>query len=130
MVGGLLGADPLTVRGAVTASDAQPPKVDFYRAIDNSPSILHPATSDGVTNIINATKHATKLPNGCALACHMQMSHEDKIYIKDSQSRDVLLSTGYYTSGRSEEHTSELQSLMRISYAVFCLKKKKTKIKK
>src|SRR3546814_9205113 len=28
-------------------------------------------------------------------------------------------------TGRSEEHTSELQSLMRISYAVFCLKKKK-----
>src|SRR3546814_1496676 len=31
------------------------------------------------------------------------------------------------TDGRSEEHTSELQSLMRISYAVFCLKKKKKK---
>src|SRR3546814_1736778 len=30
-------------------------------------------------------------------------------------------------SARSEEHTSELQSLMRISYAVFCLKKKKKK---
>src|SRR3546814_3131063 len=30
------------------------------------------------------------------------------------------------TGPRSEEHTSELQSLMRISYAVFCLKKKKT----
>src|SRR3546814_5377448 len=30
--------------------------------------------------------------------------------------------------GRSEEHTSELQSLMRISYAVFCLKKKKRSI--
>src|SRR3546814_8678793 len=30
---------------------------------------------------------------------------------------------------RSEEHTSELQSLMRISYAVFCLKKKKQKSK-
>src|SRR3546814_1482862 len=29
-------------------------------------------------------------------------------------------------SSRSEEHTTELQSLMRISYAVFCLKKKKT----
>src|SRR3546814_9808446 len=29
---------------------------------------------------------------------------------------------------RSEEHTSELQSLMRISYAVFCLKKKNTKL--
>src|SRR3546814_4565946 len=32
-------------------------------------------------------------------------------------------------SGRSEEHTSELQSLMRNSYAVFCLKKKKIKNK-
>src|SRR3546814_4756180 len=31
-----------------------------------------------------------------------------------------------YRKGRSEEHTSELQSLMRISYAVFCLKKKKS----
>src|SRR3546814_10215485 len=31
--------------------------------------------------------------------------------------------------GRSEEHTSELQSLMRISYAVFCLKKKRHDIK-
>src|SRR3546814_1352793 len=31
---------------------------------------------------------------------------------------------------RSEEHTSELQSLMRISYAVFCLKKKRQKIHK
>src|SRR3546814_1906734 len=31
---------------------------------------------------------------------------------------------------RSEEHTSELQSLMRISYAVFCLKKIKNKIKR
>src|SRR3546814_20643140 len=30
-----------------------------------------------------------------------------------------------FGAGRSEEHTSELQSLMRISYAVFCLKKKK-----
>src|SRR3546814_9288502 len=35
---------------------------------------------------------------------------------------DTLSMTSSYT--RSEEHTSELQSLMRISYAVFCLKKK------
>src|SRR3546814_5336277 len=34
---------------------------------------------------------------------------------------------GELASARSEEHTSELQSLMRISYAVFCLKKKKIK---
>src|SRR3546814_1551146 len=35
-------------------------------------------------------------------------------------------STNVPLADRSEEHTSELQSLMRISYAVFCLKKKKT----
>src|SRR3546814_9789278 len=35
---------------------------------------------------------------------------------------------GLAAPGRSEEHTSELQSLMRISYAVFCLKKKQTPI--
>src|SRR3546814_6870139 len=34
--------------------------------------------------------------------------------------------TAFIRQIRSEEHTSELQSLMRISYAVFCLKKKKT----
>src|SRR3546814_15778809 len=38
--------------------------------------------------------------------------------------RHANLSGTDQRSGRSEEHTSELQSLMRISYAVFCLKKK------
>src|SRR3546814_4374497 len=37
---------------------------------------------------------------------------------------------GLGREGRSEEHTSELQSLMRISYAVFCLKKKNQKTQK
>src|SRR3546814_6529092 len=36
----------------------------------------------------------------------------------------ALRQPGRHLAGRSEEHTSELQSLMRISYAVFCLKKK------
>src|SRR3546814_7450290 len=40
-------------------------------------------------------------------------------------SADTINITGKGSSTRSEEHTSELQSLMRISYAVFCLKKKK-----
>src|SRR3546814_5224364 len=38
-----------------------------------------------------------------------------------------LVCTSSLDLGRSEEHTSELQSLMRISYAVFCLKKKNQK---
>src|SRR3546814_9024744 len=53
----------------------------------------------------------------------VRREQRDEILIKlanggDAPGRDEL---------RSEEHTSELQSLMRISYAVFCLKKKKKK---
>src|SRR3546814_10481701 len=46
-----------------------------------------------------------------------------KKFLENSQKNvtEVMYEVGY----RSEEHTSELQSLMRISYAVFCLKKKK-----
>src|SRR3546814_4909463 len=43
--------------------------------------------------------------------------------VKDEKSTIAI----FDTFKRSEEHTSELQSLMRISYAVFCLKKKKYK---
>src|SRR3546814_5899294 len=42
---------------------------------------------------------------------------------------DHFRTHGFAYFHRSEEHTSELQSLMRISYAVFCLKKKNTKQK-
>src|SRR3546814_5341277 len=44
----------------------------------------------------------------------------------DSMSGEAFEFTATWDYARSEEHTSELQSLMRISYAVFCLKKKKT----
>src|SRR3546814_4141123 len=45
--------------------------------------------------------------------------------LADSKYRPCPLLVKYVEAGwRSEEHTSELQSLMRISYAVFCLKKK------
>src|SRR3546814_6677085 len=39
----------------------------------------------------------------------------------------IPVAVAFFGAARSEEHTSELQSLMRNSYAVFCLKKKKTK---
>src|SRR3546814_3344967 len=52
----------------------------------------------------------------------------DRARDRMEQQRSVLRSRpGKFQAPRSEEHTSELQSLMRISYAVFCLKKKKTK---
>src|SRR3546814_5764648 len=44
--------------------------------------------------------------------------------------RLILVAMRLSGASRSEEHTSELQSLMRISYAVFCLKKEKTQRQK
>src|SRR3546814_2436884 len=54
-----------------------------------------------------------------AEAARTQMLSPSTVGILNRDRADVK------TAGRSEEHTSELQSLMRISYAVFCLKKKK-----
>src|SRR3546814_10380832 len=52
-----------------------------------------------------------------ALASLLSADHEERLEAALTKRIDKL--------ARSEEHTSELQSLMRISYAVFCLKKKK-----
>src|SRR3546814_7878581 len=53
---------------------------------------------------------------------------DNPVYLQELYDRGILNSAGLRAAGlpddtaRSEEHTSELQSLMRISYAVFCLK--------
>src|SRR3546814_1514078 len=69
--------------------------------------------SRGKTMIANLFKGATAAAFTAAVLSTAPAAHADT---KD----DIL------QNHRSEEHTSELQSLMRISYAVFCLKKKKT----
>src|SRR3546814_1880340 len=61
------------------------------------------------------------------LGASLLLSH-NVLPLTVSALRSMTDSSSRITAGkRSEEHTSELQSLMRISYAVFCLKKKKKK---
>src|SRR3546814_8024135 len=59
--------------------------------------------------------------------------HAMRDHVRQTATLFAGLPESSFANRRSEEHTSELQSLMRISYAVFCLKKKtqqiKTKIK-
>src|SRR3546814_993156 len=71
---------------------------------------VHRSVADGVTGIFSACSSSSGLS------------------ISTSQWAGAA-SWAASASNRSEEHTSELQSLMRISYAVFCLKKKKQKKK-
>src|SRR3546814_10189160 len=55
----------------------------------------------------------------------VELQPELRIWDALSRGRRLTVVTDVRRLDRSEEHTSELQSLMRISYAVFCLKKKK-----
>src|SRR3546814_1652540 len=68
------------------------------------------------------------------LACHRHHRHLEDLCEprrshgktrRDHKMTIPVIRAPQFLFGRSEEHTSELQSLMRISYAVFCLKKKK-----
>src|SRR3546814_3105006 len=73
---------------------------------------------------------ARAAPDLCA-ATDRQLDDHDRLADLDAartcNRRTAQVKAAFIRTDRSEEHTSELQSLMRISYAVFCLKKKKSK---
>src|SRR3546814_4630640 len=54
-----------------------------------------------------------------------KLKDSDKLICRLAAVLEIARETDFDADSRSEEHTSELQSLMRTSYAVFCLKKKK-----
>src|SRR3546814_1746731 len=57
--------------------------------------------------------------------CNPHLDSDRSFRREATSKKPILKGTNETGKCRSEEHTSELQSLMRISYAVFCLKKKK-----
>src|SRR3546814_10485037 len=61
-------------------------------------------------------RQAQALLDGCVARNALRVPFQPRLVVRQANRRQ---------RPRSEEHTSELQSLMRISYAVFCLKKKK-----
>src|SRR3546814_1012566 len=94
-----------------------------WRMYEPSCSRLRPKWDMGVEQ--RRHEISRSLPSGIA-ACsdlHPAGGGSPSIPLPQFQQRSTSSSTSLL---RSEEHTSELQSLMRISYAVFCLKKKNT----
>src|SRR3546814_5379539 len=89
-------------------------------------------SSDLGTNIVKLFVHTTQQEQDERLAARLstpwkrwKTGTED--YRNRARREDYLAAMDdMFRLTRSEEHTSELQSLMRISYAVFCLKKKKS----
>src|SRR3546814_6212884 len=74
------------------------------------------------TRPINMSADGKILVYSASGFCMRDAADEIDLDADDDSSKRVCLA--YLQAARSEEHTSELQSLMRISYAVFCLKKK------
>src|SRR3546814_1224889 len=69
--------------------------------------------------------HGRHVPHGFRAAFSTIMNEWAERQGKKHDRKIIDLMLAHIPKERSEEHTSELQSLMRISYAVFCLKKKK-----
>src|SRR3546814_3053099 len=95
-----------------------------------------PGEPDGIgRDQARAVGHCSRAPARLPLAFHRgklaaAVDTRDVIGIGDNHRAGTPVAVRNIDDiDRSEEHTSELQSLMRISYAVFCLKKKKTKIR-
>src|SRR3546814_5446625 len=76
-----------------------------------------------------AKEHKPKLIVAGASAYALHIDFERLARIAHDNGALLMVDIAHYAGlVRSEEHTSELQSLLRISYAVFCLKKKNTQI--
>src|SRR3546814_4724502 len=82
-------------------------------------SLLDPMADDGVTRLAY-----------CRCKSRSSSQMQKPLKLTSEKRRESLPAVCCSWLPRSEEHTSELQSLMRISYAVFCLKKKKNKTHK
>src|SRR3546814_8055189 len=89
-----------------------------------------PARAEAFQNIIGARRDRDKLGLGGGFeigSAEREHPAEAAVLVQDNARRDERRPWQMVGEPvRSEEHTSELQSLMRNSYAVFCLKKKKT----
>src|SRR3546814_7448768 len=92
------------------------------------PETLQPFPRTTVTAMcwsMKAKRIAASLPSVVPLAAIAIIPTSICIYLRGKDTAGRMEARFNYSTGfRSEEHTSELQSLMRISYAVFCLTKK------
>ena len=92
----IMGITSLPIGGSATANASQPPNINFYLAVDTSPSMLIPSTTTGITQLQGATQ-------GCAFACHMQTPPSMSDVPQKSGKYIYLPSTPYTSSGVSNQ---------------------------
>src|SRR3546814_5009842 len=96
---------------------------DFIMATIANLTVKADGSFEGTLATLNVTAPIAIVSNG------RKAKDSEPDYRIVSRKNGFELGAGWkrFSQNRSEEHTSELQSLMRISYAVFCLKKKNKK---
>src|SRR3546814_6046824 len=92
------------------------PSLRHFTELPSEPTVERVSKVTPATDQIEGDQHGTEAKEG------QQSGLVSKGF---KRNKSALADLTYPPLNRSEEHTSELQSLMRISYAVFCLKKKK-----
>src|SRR3546814_12858363 len=97
----------------------------FFLMIRRPPRSTRTDTLFPYTTLFRSIAPARDIPAAAARRCLFPFASVG--LLQPAFARFTALVTAF-SDARSEEHTSELQSLMRISYAVFCLKKKKYNI--
>src|SRR3546814_3633326 len=100
------------------------PRRDVSQDISASNNISNTANAAGSWRFPACRRH--RITTTAARSTPVRYGRRRALTDLEGRPRNTLIAT---LSDRSEEHTSELQSLMRISYAVFCLKKKTTQHK-
>src|SRR3546814_5288306 len=117
-----------------TRTDTLLPYTSLFRsalsALDcsNTDSPVSVRSSGGALARLVSADHSASLTSGVTstFSCASSEATHSAAHVRSVSSWMSRKGWNASVSVRSEEHTSELQSLMRISYAVFCLKKKKT----
>src|SRR3546814_8020293 len=112
----------------VCSSDLFTPAPRAFSAVGSSGHRARARVSSGSVSPA-AKRSAPAQAIIAALSVHSQPGGATKRRAWSAASVSSATRTAVFAATRSEEHTSELQSLMRISYAVFCLKKKQTRQK-
>src|SRR3546814_3298294 len=91
-------------------------------AASTAPLVITPEVAEAIaTGRAVVALESTIITHGMPYPDNLAMARAVEAIVRDA---GAVPATIALVGGRSEEHTSELQSLMRISYAVFCLQKK------
>src|SRR3546814_1791747 len=140
-----MGGVPTNYHGEfVQLKDGNPDRVvpGLYAIGESACVSVHGANRLGSNSLLDLVVFGRAVANRCgetikpdaphkqlaADACDRSLANLDRLRNANGDTPTAVIRDRMQrTMQRSEEHTSELQSLMRISYAVFCLKKKKGK---